>query len=245
MSIPFIQLPFARVRFVGPDYLVRVFSDLPNLQLFYDTSVNGKKSWKMIPVQLDRFYRRSDTKDPRKMTAYSRELVKNVAAVSERRPFRAAFGEGHIDKNHLSNALLNTPRPSSRISCGMIDKVEGGREMKNFLHLSMDREVYFQTLSAYDYEEARNNRRYGDRKAGHNAITGEVKIFGEAFGCAISHPFLDLRDYFPAQAIVDEIQRTVDHNFPWLHSSGLFSLEALHFETLVTPSIELAPDTVT
>lgn len=234
MPIPFIQLPFARVRFVDESHPITKFSDLPNAFLMWTPkdAVSQVTVKEGVPhhytpktrvlLQVDRLFRRADARDENKLAGYMKDITKAIQQMTERQQFQEQYGEGVLDINNLRNMLTQQNAPANRITVSLETLPTGKRELKNFMNLHLDRLAQFSITAHADHIKARANEAFAGRREGHNAITGVVSVFDADATFAITHPLVDLRNYFNEEQIKTRVLEAVDENFPWMRAHNLF-----------------------
>ena len=234
MSIPFIQLPFARVRFVDESHPVTKFADLPNAYLLWTPSnapaqvfikdgvPHHKVAKTRVLLQIDRLFRRAEARDSNKLAAYMKQLADAIKQQTERAHFQEQYGKGVLDMNNLRTLLNQQNAPANRITVSLSNMPSGQRELRNFMNLHLDRLAQFSITSYEDHYAATNNKAFAGRKDDHNAITGVVHALGDDVNFAITHPLVDLRKYFTREQIENRVLDAVDENFPWMRKHNLF-----------------------
>lgn len=231
MPIPFVQLPFARIRVITGEHQVNSFMDLPNTTAKWTLSPQQSGATiypsmsqyvKRVHLQVDRLFRRNDPKT----STYVKKIVEAVEDLSQRSQWQEEYGAGKLDVSHLRSAMNNYQRGVDRVTAGFEVIKDGGRIQRNFLHLNMERDTYFSTITQEEAEKARNNLTFAGRQQGHNAIVGTAVVFGEETPVVVGHPYVDLRKHFGYDKIEDAVQLYVLDRFPWMIKHNLFhSLE--------------------
>ncbi len=231
MPIPFIQLPFARIRVVDDNHRVNTFSELPNLAVYWQPSEGpdviirrGVPTYekKKILMQLDRLYRIFETRDKNKLNAYLTDIVESIKGVTESRHWIQEYGPGFLDTHRL-RMDLGGQSPSNRIGVYLARPPGERKIVRNYLHLHLDRTAEFTTRPSSLDPRPASTKAPLIRNTEAFPVRGSVQLFGEEVGFCVSHPLVDLRTYFTDEQIERRILAGVDESFAWMREKDLFS----------------------